>query len=439
VSLTAWRPPDGYVPAPSAVEGVVVYAPAPPEEEALPEVFHCDRCGHDTKYAPGTEALVCEACASKQAIADVAVAKPEEGRAEFRVETLERAARGWGAERKEIVCEQCGATVVVETTQLVNECTFCLSQRVLAQGATQETLRPVAVLPFTVSEEAAQGRVRSWLASGQERAWWGGAKGFRPRTLPRAIQTLRMHGVYLPFWVFDARLDVSWQAEVGKRVKRGDKYVTKWETKRGHVPLQRTGELVEGVPDLDPALLQGLRPWAIADLKDYKPEFLAGWQARAATVSLEDAYATVRERWRVEGSSAARADVTGGRVRNFRADISYRDERWRSILLPAHVGAYEHAGQRYPVMINGSTAELCGRRPFDKRALARFGGVLALPGALTIVADLLHKAITGRWWILHAAHERASLHGIGLFWLFFVLLVVAHRHGRLKSAIGEED
>ena len=111
-SLSDWRPPEGYVPAPSAVEGVTVYAPAPAPEEALPEIFHCDRCGHDTKYAPGTEALVCEACESKQAIADVAVAKPEEGRAEFRVETLERASRGWGTARKEIVCEQCGATVV---------------------------------------------------------------------------------------------------------------------------------------------------------------------------------------------------------------------------------------------------------------------------------------------------------------------------------------
>jgi DNA-directed RNA polymerase subunit RPC12/RpoP len=435
--LSDWRPPAGYVPAPSAVDGVRVFAPAPPEQEQLPEVFHCDRCGHDTKFAPGTEALVCEACESRQAITDVVVAKPEEGRAEFRVETLERAARGWGSSRKEIVCEQCGATVVVAADALVNECTFCLSRRVLAQGATQEALRPVAVLPFTATDAAARERVRGWLSAGQERAWWGGPRGFRPRTLPRAIDSLRMHGVYLPFWIFDATVDVAWTAEVGKRVKRGDKYVTKWERKSGRVSRHKSGDLEDGVPDLDAELLEGLRPWGLADLKDYTPEFLAGWQARAATVPLETAWASVRERWRADGNQAGYQAINASRVRNYQADISYRDERWRYVLLPAHVGMYEHGGERFPVMLNGASAELCGRRPLDRQAFARFAAAVLSPGLLVMLVDLVFRLITGAWILLRAGDGVASLHGLGMFWIFLAVVYVGHRYGKLTREIGE--
>lgn len=57
-------PPPNYNPVPSAVSGIEVYAPAPPDESLHQEVvdFMCPQCCATTAYSVGDGGLTCSHC-----------------------------------------------------------------------------------------------------------------------------------------------------------------------------------------------------------------------------------------------------------------------------------------------------------------------------------------------------------------------------------------
>ncbi|MCP4518033.1 MAG: hypothetical protein GY824_22730, partial [Delftia sp.] len=200
-----WRPPPDFIPVTSALPGVRVYAPAPDEPEPERQQFKCPRCGASTAYSAGEAALACAHCGHVEA-PDAPVVGREAPQAEFTVETMEQEARGWGQVRREIHCQSCGADIVLEPGDLTAACPFCASQRVLTrQEARQAIRRPTHLIPFQVDQRAAARQLQDWLAEG-----W-----MHPPQLRQAAASARLNGVYLPFWIFRARLRNSWKAEVG--------------------------------------------------------------------------------------------------------------------------------------------------------------------------------------------------------------------------------
>ena len=136
-------PPPGYVKTNSAVEGIVVYRPAPAGGTPQPEVvdFACPQCGAATAYSAADGGLTCTHCDYYEAPKKAAVGRRAE-QFEFTVETLERAAQGWGVARKEICCQNCGATASLPPDSLAFTCAFCGSNKVVQRQAPQDVLRP---------------------------------------------------------------------------------------------------------------------------------------------------------------------------------------------------------------------------------------------------------------------------------------------------------
>jgi hypothetical protein len=90
-------PPPDFVPTGSAIEGIEIYKPAPPQVEHRPIVeFKCPRCGSDTAYSVADGGLICTHCDYYEAPQKPVVGKGAE-EFEFTVETMARAAHGWGA------------------------------------------------------------------------------------------------------------------------------------------------------------------------------------------------------------------------------------------------------------------------------------------------------------------------------------------------------
>ena len=205
-----WPPPEGFVPVPSQVEGIELYAPAPEKETEETRTFKCRHCGGVISYSASERELACPYCGRTQEVEAEEVGQAA-AEFEFTLETMEQAQRGWGEARRELVCESCGAVVAVAPDTLTDTCAFCGSNRVLARDAVGDALRPTALLPFVVDKERCQALVAEWLGQG-----W-----MHPSEL-RDVRTLReLAGVYLPYWTFDARIRANWKAEVGtERTKR---------------------------------------------------------------------------------------------------------------------------------------------------------------------------------------------------------------------------
>jgi Zn finger protein HypA/HybF involved in hydrogenase expression len=384
-----WSPPEGFVLVPTLVDGIEIYAPAPeekPEEET--RTFKCRHCGGTISYSATEQQLACPYCGGSQKVTAEEVGRTA-AEFEFTLETMERARYGWGEERRELVCEACGAAVAVGPDVLTSSCAFCGSNRVHARDVTGELLRPTALVPFVVDQDRLRGLVVEWLGRG-----WMHPPELRS---VRALQELT--GIYLPFWTFDADIHADWKAEVG--TERTESYrqdgewktrtVIDWHWRSGRVRVPIDDHLVAGTRHVSRVILGKVEPFDLSGLTEYESSYLAGWQAKGYDVQLQDGWKIAKEEMRARAKSACYRNTGSSHVRNFRMTADFADERWRYILLPVYLASYPFDGHTFQVMVNGQTGNVAGQKPvawarvwLAIAAMLSPGACLGLLGLLTL-------------------------------------------------------
>ena len=384
-----YSPPTGFIQIESKLEGITVFAPAP-EIDLTPEAtdFKCPQCGATTTYTPSIGGTTCQNCGYTH-IHESDVVGQVAAEQEFTLDKLAVAARGWGTDRTELHCESCGADISVAANDLSSTCPFCASNRVISQVATQEFVRPRFLIPFTLEAEDCKPHVKEWLGKG-----W-----MHPAGLSRAAASIRFHGVYLPFWTFDAIIQADWRAEVGyERTERyydsGSKsWKTRtridWRWESGQITLHPDDWLGIGTTKISKILLKRLYPFDMDALTTYKPDFLAGWQALNYDISLQDAWDTVKAEMRQSTRDACRGQINSSHVRNFSMLADFDNESWRYILLPIYSAAYRYDGETFQVLVNGQTGLVVGQKPVAwwKVWLAIVG--LLSPGVVMAILGLV--------------------------------------------------
>ncbi len=385
-------PPEGFVPVPSQVDGIEVYAPASEEEAEETRVFKCRHCGGAISYSAAQRGLACPYCGGVQELA-----AEEVGRAavefEFTLETMERARYGWGEERRELACESCGAVVSVAPDALTNTCAFCGSHRVLARDVIDDVLRPTALIPFAVDKAHLQAQVAEWLGRG-----W-----MHPPAL-RHVRALReLTGIYLPFWTFDADIRAEWKAEVGtprtKRYYQNGEWKTRtvidWDWRSGRVSLPIDDHLVAGTTHVSRVILSKAGPFDLNELVEYEPGYLAGWPAKAYDLQLPEAWQLAKQEMRDHARRACYADTGSSHVRNFRMTADFANERWRYVLLPVYLASYRFEDRLYQVMVNGQTGRVAGQKPVAWLRVWLVIAALLSPGVCLGLLGLLTLALGG--------------------------------------------
>ena len=203
-------PPDGYVPTRSAMEGVVVYMPAPDidDYETLVQ-FDCPQCGGTQAYNVRQGGLSCKFCGyyvpAKKSAANFKATENE-----FRTEASEKRKQDrlnrqlgipsdaesnpatssptdkrkpseeestshhtpstldqlpttddydWGVDRQQLECDTCGATVLLDAKALTYTCPFCGSSKVIQHVFARDKLRPHYLFPFKVDDESAVNKI----------------------------------------------------------------------------------------------------------------------------------------------------------------------------------------------------------------------------------------------------------------------------------------
>jgi DNA-directed RNA polymerase subunit RPC12/RpoP len=363
-SMSTQFPPSDYVPTESAVAGITVFKPRPPAEEAHALVidFRCPRCDATTGYSTADGGLTCQHCGHYEPPSERVVGR-DATQFEFRVETLERAAHGWGVARNELVCNSCGAHTTVPLETLTHTCPFCDSNQVVQAKAPQDILRPRHLLPFSVDEEAALQAQRHWLGS----SW------MTPGNLQQKAQGGDFVPIYVPFWNFDARTTANWKAQVGHQRtrtyysngKRRTRTETEWRWESGQVNLPTRDLLIEGTDKVSPVLLRRLADYRLDKLVPYDPSYLAGLSAQAYDITLDKGWELGREVIRQRTRGACEAQASTDLIRNFSMNMDFHDEVWRYVLVPVYINAYQFNGETFQVLVNGQTATVSGQRPVE--------------------------------------------------------------------------
>jgi len=380
-------PPPGFIPTGSAIEGIEIFMPAPPDEMHRTVVeFDCPQCRANTAYSASNGGLTCTHCGYYEAPQKEVVGKGAE-EFEFTVQIMERAAHGWGTDRRELQCQSCGVYTSVSLDTLTHTCPFCGSNKVIQRQSPQDALRPRFLIPFKFEADACHTITREWLG----KTW------MVPKALQYTAGLGNFSGVYLPFWTFDARNKAEWKAEVGRKEKRttleGAKTEIVWKWESGTVNRFVDDLLVPGTARLSSRLLKQIGCYDLRLMTPYEPAYLAGFQAQAYDIPLEKAWEAARQQMREKTRKLCRSQASTSRVRNFSMRLDFQEETWRYILLPIYITPYSYNGKSYQVMINGQSGDIAGQRPVDWLKVWLAIAALLAPGAFVGIIGLLLYAV----------------------------------------------
>ena len=409
-------PPEGYESTPSNVPGIHIYKPKA-DEDGHQEVvaFSCPNCGASSAFCADNGALTCTHCKYYEEAEDPIFSGKGSEELEFTLETVQRASQGWGLDRKELVCENCGGHTVVAPENLSHTCPFCHSHKVIQQQAPQDALRPRFLIPIKVHTDLVKSNIEAWMG----RHW------LLPSDLHRLAHATDFVPMYIPYWTFDARGKARWKAEVGKWESRGEKSELVWRWESGWAETYFDDLLVSGSSHLEEKLLEKIQRFDLRELTPYNPSFLAGVHAQAYEVSLDEAWMSARSIMRESLRGDCLEKPSGSEIRNFHMGLQFSEESWRYILLPFLVGSYEYNGKSYQVLINGQNKRMAGRRPVDWRKLGKISLLSMLPGLLLLLGILAFPQF----------QEELTIGGIGALVLsaivFLFLLTSAFKLQRL--------
>jgi Zn finger protein HypA/HybF involved in hydrogenase expression len=324
--------------------------------------FECPACGAEAQWNPAKQALVCPFCgvespATLQVRGDETVVVEHDLVAALR--GIPDTKRGWQTAKISVKCQSCQAISVFDPERVGQRCEFCGSAQLVPYEQVKDAFSPESLLPFAVDESRARELVRAWYG----RQW------LAPNNLKKLALTDTVHGLYLPYWTFDANVHARWTAEAGrfyyetvngKRVQK-----VRWSYADGELDHAFDDELVAASTGVSAHLLRGIEPFPTQALIPYDPGYLAGWTVERYQIDLVSAAARSRAAMDLKVRQLCAAAVPGDTHRNLQVASAYADQRFKHVLVPVWLLTYTYGSRVYQLAANGVTGRMAGERPWS--------------------------------------------------------------------------
>jgi hypothetical protein len=275
-------------------------------------------------------------------------------------------ARGWQAEKRAVQCQSCRAVSVFDPARVGQQCDFCGSPKLLPYEELKAPIRPQSLLPFKVPEPHVREQIRRWYAS----------KWLAPNSLRRRALVDRVHGIYIPYWTFDAHVVCPWQADAGHYYYTTETYrdnqgrrqtrqvrQVRWEPASGEVRHFFDDEPVPGTHGVALDLLRQVEPFPTGELVPYSTGFLSGFVVEHYQVVLVEAAQHSQAQMTRKLFDMCAAQVPGDTHRNLRIQPVFSGQTFKHILVPVWLLTYTYGNRHWQVVVNGVTGRVAGRYP----------------------------------------------------------------------------
>lgn len=329
----------------------------------------CPNCGATVVFDPESGGMLCEFCGYK-----CELPKPESGGeiCELDFESAEKTASfEWGAQKKSVVCKQCGAETIYDALETAAVCPFCGSTSVMP-SASSDSMAPGAVCPFSVTKEKAGEKFTSWL----------GGKLFTPSKAKKSARPESFQGVYLPYWTYDSQTTSNFSARAGydRRVKRGDRVVTEttWRPVSGVYQEFIDDETVMASKKSENSIVKLCEPFDFSKLVPYSPQVVAGFIAERYSIGLKDGWGiaqqSIKSRLQSNINSYIRKNWKCDRVSTLSFSTLYSNITYKYLLVPVWISSFKYNDKVYQFVVNGQTGKVGGHAPVSAlRVLAAIG------------------------------------------------------------------
>ena len=319
----------------------------------------CPNCGATVVFDPATGGMHCDYCGYT-----CELPKPEDGGeiCEMDFESaIHTASFNWGEQKKEVQCKQCGAVTVYDALETAAVCPFCGSTSVMP-AATEHTIAPGAVCPFSITKEQAGERFTKWLKG----------KLFTPRKAKQSALPEAFQGVYLPYWTYDAQTTSNFTARAGydRTVKDKDgnsKTVTDWRHVSGIYQEFFDDVTVMASKRQADSGVRRCEPFDFSKLVPYSPQVVAGFIAERYSIGLqegwESAQRAIQSRLHSDISSFVRHHWNADRSDSVRFSTLYSNITYKYLLVPTWISSFKYKDKVYQFAVNGQTGKVGGKAP----------------------------------------------------------------------------
>lgn len=319
----------------------------------------CPNCGATITFDPKTGKMKCEYCGY-----ECELPNPTEENAVVELDfesATQMESFEWGEQKKSVQCKQCGAVTIYDALETAAVCPFCGSTSVMP-AATEKSIAPGGVCPFTVTKETAGESFSKWLKK----------KWFAPRKAKKSANPDAFKGVYLPYWTYDAQTTSSFTARAGydRKVRKKDgnyQTVTDWKTVTGVYQEFIDDETVLASKRQENSGVKACEPFKLSKLVPYTPQALAGFAAERYSVGLkegwEKAQNSIHTKLRSHIETYVKSQWRCNRVSNVRFSTLYNNITYKYILTPAWISSFKYKDKIFQFAVNGQTGKVGGKAP----------------------------------------------------------------------------
>jgi len=304
------------------------------------------------------------------------------------------------APRRATSCRQCGASVAFPEGERTVTCPFCDTPYVAEGELSPDRFLPEFVLPFGVTEAQARERFTAWLHAGRL---------FAPGDLRLKAKLESPRGVYIPFWSFSTRSHSRWSANIGEYWYETQTYTTmvngklvtrtrrvqhtEWYPLAGEFQQYHSHYLVSGSKGLPQEIADALRPFPVAEMLRYQPQYLSGWLAEEYSVDREQAARVSEQVFADDERRAVGAFLPGDTHDDLELDTKFSETTEDLLYLPIWILAFRYRDRLFRFVINGATGTTWGETP---RSKPRIAVAIVLAVALVVLAFLWLSGRLGR-------------------------------------------
>jgi hypothetical protein len=247
-------------------------------------------------------------------------------------------------------------------------------------------LKPDYVIPFALNKNAAQKALKAFYQG----------KRLLPNSFSDDNNINNIQGIYVPFWLFDAKVQAHIRYKATKKKTWSDSNYR--YTKTDHYSLTRDGGLdfekipVDGSEKMDDSYMDAIEPFDYSKMKDFETAYLSGYTAEKYDVDAEKSKERAAKRIKstVEGEFAK--SITGfSSVVPESSSVNVESGNVSYALFPVWILNTKYRGENYAFMMNAQSGRLVGKLPSDPGKVWKY--MLVFTGIIGMACTLIIQAL----------------------------------------------
>lgn len=342
--------------------------------------YKCRDCGTDMVFDADSGMLSCPNCGNTLSVeayqkeSEVPIQDFDEFEEQTFTGTFEENTAGYQ-------CQNCGALLITDSDTVASECSYCGAPMILSDRLSG-VFAPAKIIPFSISREAAQNAFRKWCKGGL----------ITPKGFASAERIQNIHGMYIPFWLYDLNGQGEANAECTKiRTYESGDYIytdTSYYNVYRKVDLNYLRVPVDASAKMEDGLMDKLEPFDYANLQDFKTPYLSGYLAEKYNYTDRELFPRAKQRIEQYIQSYIRSTISG--YSSVRFNRQWSDVRQRAsyyTLLPVWMISYNYNNKNYMFAMNGQTGKIVGSPPVSVGKI--FAWLFGVGSASFLILELI--------------------------------------------------